>query len=224
MINRVPMERHAKIRFANFPVGRMAIAASFAVGCMLVSGVGCSRGLPAVRPPSIDVDAAAEAALVEFDGNGDGTLAKDEVCTGIANTWDRYDTDADGSVSIDELKERFRMWSDGDTGLMNLRAQVTFRRKPLTRAQIEMVPFEFLGNNVLPAQGKTDRYGYSFMAIPKDRLPKSQHGTHGMQVGLYRVSITHPEIDIPARYNTATELTVDLSPTEANTGVKFDLR
>lgn len=214
---------HAMVCFAVAPLGRVAFAALLAVVCV-TGGAGCNRGLPAVRPPSIDIDAAAEGAMAEFDENGDGTLAKDEACAGIANAWDRYDLDEDGSVSVDELKERFRGWSEGNTGLMNLRAQVTYRRKPLTRARIEMIPYEFLGSNVLSSQGKTDRYGYSFLAIPKDSLPKSQQGTHGMQVGLYRVSITHPEIDIPERYNTSTELTVDLSPAEANTGVRFDLK
>ena len=49
-----------------------------------------------------------------------------------------------------------------------------------------------------------------YNSIPKDLLPASQQGTHGMQVGLYRVEVIHPERNIAAKYNTDTELSVDL--------------
>lgn len=186
--------------------------------------LGCSPGLPAVKPPAINSQAAAQAAIAEFDSNGDQVLTQSEACIGMSSMWARYDQDADGSATADEIAARFDRWATGDTGLMNLRVEIQFRGNSLPDAHIEMTPYAFLGENVLPASGTTDSYGYAFMAIPKERLPKSQQATHGMQVGLYKVSITHPDVEIPAKYNTATELSVDLSPLEANTGVQFKLK
>ena len=87
-----------------------------------------------------------------------------------------------------------------------------------------LVPYEFLGPNVHPAEGTTDRFGFAFMAIPKDLLPKSQQATHAMQVGLYQVLITHPAVELLAKYNEQTELSVDLSSNESNTGIRFALK
>lgn len=192
-----------------------------------ISPLGCSLSLPPVKPPRIDTAAAAEGALAEFDIDQDGTISREEArthCVGMAESWDRYDTDGDDRIDKTELEQRFLAWSDGDTGLMNLRVQLELRGMPLTDADIRLTPFEFLGRNVLPATGTTDQYGYAFMAIPKDLLPDSQQATHGMQVGLYRVSITHPTVKLAQKYNQKTELSADLSAAEANTGIHFRLR
>ena len=188
-----------------------------------VMASGCSDALPRVKPPQIDARAAAEGALAEFDADGDQTLRSTEACMGIQDQWERYDTDSDGQVSLDELQTRFAKWSSGDTGMMNLRAEVRYRGQPLRGARVEMIPYAFLGDDLQAAEGETDNYGYAFLAIPKANLPKSQQTNHGMQVGLYRVSISHPKQDLPARYHEDTVLSVDLSPNEANTGVRFDL-
>ena len=108
--------------------------------------------------------------------------------------------------------------------MMNLRAKVTFKGAPLVGATIEMTPYDFLGENFLASEGETDSYGYAFMAVPKDQLPKTQQHNFGMQVGLYKVAITHPDRKIAPKYNDETTLSVDLSPNEANTGVEFKLR
>lgn len=185
---------------------------------------GCSDALPAVKPPSFDSAVAAQAALAESDSNGDGVLSKAEAVSGMRTYWKRYDHNGDGSASLDEITARFHEWTNGDTGMMNLRVEVRFRGNPLPQARIEMTPYEFFGGELLPAKGKTDPYGYAFMAIPKDLLPDSQKGTHGMQVGLYKVAISHSELQLPARYNDDTELSVDLSSGDSITGVRFELK
>jgi hypothetical protein len=186
---------------------------------------GCSRQLALVKPPQIDAAGAAEGVLRNWDTDHDGQLSRSEAraCRGINDNWTRYDPNNDGQASRQELESRFAAWSSGDTGLMNLRVQVTFRKQPLTEAQVHLVPCDFLGPHFLPAKGTTDRYGYAFMAIPDDQLPASQRGTHGMQVGLYRVMITHPAIQPPDKYSEQSALSVDLSPAEANSGVSFNL-
>ncbi len=210
-IQRVRDHSQASVFCLFFPLAILALA-------------GCNGALPAVKPPAIDATTAAKGALAEFDADGNGTIEKAEACLGISSQWDRYDEDGDGSISGEELAARFQKWTAGDTGMMNLRIQLTYRGQPLPDAEVAMTPFDFLGEKVLASEGTTDRYGYAFMAIPKENLPKTQQTNFGMQVGLYEVAVTHPDIAIPAKYNTATELSVDLSPNEANTGVSFKLR
>ncbi len=188
--------------------------------------LGCSMRLPRVKPPQIDAASAADGALATFDADQDGTISRDEsrACAGLRDKWQRYDQNGDDTVSREELEARFSKWTDGDTGLMNVRAEVVYRSRPLTDAIVKLTPYEFLGEKVLAAQGTTDQYGFVFLAIPKDQLPASQQGVHGMQVGLYRVSIKHPAIDLPAQYNRQSELSVDLSPADSNTGIRFVLK
>lgn len=185
---------------------------------------GCSGALPAVKPPRIDTAAAAEGAITEFDTDGNGSVSKDEACEGIRSLWARYDFDDDGSITAEEFATRFEKWTGGDTGMMNLRVQLTYRGQPMPDANITMTPYAFLGDQVLASEGITDPYGYAFMAVPKENLPATQQTNFGMQVGLFKVAITHPQVDIPAKYNDETELSVDLSPSEANTGVAFKLK
>ena len=187
---------------------------------------GCYSNLAPVKPPRIDVVSATNGMLAMFDTDQDGALDKSEAnaCQALTDQWDRYDVDSDGSATREEIQARFEKWTAGDTGMMNLRADVYWRGKPLADAIVKLTPYDFLGDNVLPAEGATDRYGSVFLTIPKDLLPASQQGTHGMQVGLYAVQVTHPNVKIPSKYNTSTELSVDLSPHEANTGIRLSLK
>ena len=188
--------------------------------------LGCSMHLPQVKPPRIDTVAAATGALSKFDADDNSEISPEEAkaCQAIADHWSRYDRDGDNVVSRQELEARFADWTDGDTGLMNVRAEVVYRGQPLVDATVKLTPYEFLGPHVLAADGTTDRYGFAFLAIPKEKLPASQQGVHGMQIGLYQASITHPEIQLPAKYNEQTELSVDLSAAESNTGIRFVLK
>lgn len=162
--------------------------------------------------------------MANFDQDADGSLSKQEACAGITNTWDRYDQDGDEAVTKEELAARFQQWSEDDTGMMNLLAEVKYKGQHIEGALVELTPYAFLGENFKGCSGKTDRYGFASIRIPKDQLPKSQQGVFGVQVGLYQVSITHPNKKIPAKYNDESELSVDLSPLEANTGLNFNLR
>lgn len=203
-------------------LGRCVMLQRFAIIPLLF---GCSTALPRIYPPQFDPRAATEKALAAYDKDGDQSLSKTEAtaCPGIERAWSVYDSDRDGNVSADELEARFRQWLDGDTGMMNMRAAVTWNGKPLTGADVKLIPLPLLGENFRPASGKTDRYGYAFLSIAKSDLPRSQQGVFGMQVGLYRAEITHPTIQLPDRYNTQSMLGVDLSTAEANTGIEFHL-
>ena len=200
-------------------------SATLCIATMLIVAIaGCNQQLPAIKPPAIDASKAASAALEQFDTNLDGNIAKEEACAGMRKAWERYDRDSDGTVSFDEIERRFAEWGNSETGMMNLPTDVSFRGRPLANATIEMTPYEFLGDSFKPAKGKTDRYGTAFMEIPKEHLPKHLQMAFGVQTGLYRISITHPDVKIPAKYNVESELSIDLAPADSNARVRFDLK
>jgi hypothetical protein len=188
--------------------------------------VGCSSQLPRVHPPQFNAAEAAKQAVSRYDQDGDGVLTKPEAmaCPGIVGDWMTYDLDRDDKLTQAELQSRFQQWIDDDTGMMNMRAEVTWNGQHLEGATVKLIPLPFLGDNFHSASGTTDRYGYAFLSVDKRELPPGQQGIFGMQVGLYRVEITHPSVELPARYHSASELGVDLSPADANTGIVFHLK
>src|SRR3990170_483051 len=56
---------------------------------------GCSGRPGRIRPPDVDADEAAEAAIEQLDKDGDGQLNDAELgeAAGLAAVKDRYDTD-----------------------------------------------------------------------------------------------------------------------------------
>ena len=74
---------------------------------------------------------------------------------------------------------------------------------------MELVPESFLGDTLQPGEGTTNDRG-----MAKPVTVGAPAGLPGVEFGIYRVRITHPEIDIPARYNLETELGLELSPLE----------
>ena len=59
------------------------------------------------------------------------------------------------------------------------------------------------------------------MRIAEEDLPESQKGMVGIHNGTYRVEITHPEVSIPAKYNT--ETTLGFEPAGASIRATFEL-
>ena len=75
-----------------------------------------------------------------------------------------------------------------------------------------------MGPNVKPATGVTMPTGLTRLSHAEEFLPKTANGRpmYGVTSGTFKVEITHPSRNIPARYNTATELgeeiAYDLNP------------
>src|SRR5688572_11955973 len=61
---------------------------------------GCSGAPGRIRPPDVDSDAAAEAALEQLDKNGDGQLDDSELKSspGLAAAKASYDGDSNGTL------------------------------------------------------------------------------------------------------------------------------
>jgi hypothetical protein len=67
------------------------------------------------------------------------------------------------------------------------------------------VPEECFGDSITPAAGEISGGGANVFIDP-NLLPPEEANLLGVQPGIYKVKVTHPSIDIPAKYNTETTL------------------
>lgn len=192
----------------------------------IVAFVGCSRGPTAVKVPPIDPESAADGALALYDKNGDGQIAGDELTNWPAlrdALKNNIDKNNDKLVSKDELIERFAMWAHGGVGISYLACRVTVGGRPLDGAEVKLIPESFFEDVIQPAHGTTGRSGTALLAIDKSFLPADLQNFSGVQQGFYRVEITHPSVNIPAKYNSDTRLGVEVSFDSGRNVVSFAL-
>jgi hypothetical protein len=171
---------------------------------------GCSQRASRVQPVEIDASSASSQAMELYDKNADGALAGDELnaVPGIKKYLDKYDKDSDQRVTRDEIAARLGDWGSQKLALMGRSYVVTLDGRPLEGATVTMVPETYLGEGVKPATGVTASNGLTRMSHADEDLPKSANGRPipGVKGGTFKVQITHPSRQIPAKYNTSTEL------------------
>lgn len=169
--------------------------------------VGCDG--QAVKRPTVDPAAAAEQAIAAYDADGDGAISKDEAKKSALSPDRGWDQDGDGSIDQAEIENRLTTYDAMKPGLqLNITCRVLKKRKPLEGAEVVYEPEAFLGEAIPPARGITGPGGNA--DIVSDEI--SDPSLRGVHTGLYLVRITHPTEEIPAKYNTETELFVELSP------------
>jgi hypothetical protein len=190
--------------------------------CVLLFG--CSGGVTALKPPVLDPKSAAKGAIGCYDKDGDGNLSllELEACPGILESIAIYDLNNDKIISQEEIAQRLEKFVNRSVALARLSATVRFNNRPLGGASIRFIPETYLGDEIKPALGQTRQKGSATMAVADGDLPENQRGIRGIHTGTYRVEITHPEVKIPAKYNTETELGYETTP--GNPYAKFDLK
>ena len=192
-----------------------------AVGVALVVS-GCSGKPARIRPPDVDADAAADAALEQMDKNQDGQLDDAELgaSPGLVYVKAAYDGDQNGSLSRDEVAAGLRRWTEGDAGAVVVSYIVQMDGRAFPGAQVRAVPEPFLGDAIKPATGD---HGYLAVA-PEDR-PANAPNLPLILPGLYRIEITHPSRTVPAKYNSQTTLGLEVSSAlRTDQAVVWDLR
>jgi hypothetical protein len=205
---------------------RMAGGLSVVAGSALLCGCGGS-GPAAVRQISVDASEASAAAMEQYDKNGDGAIDQTELaaCPPLAIAIAELDADKDSKLSANEIAARIEKLYGSGSALATFNGTVALGGRPLAGAQVRFVPLSFLGEGVPAAQGVTDESGEVRPALGDADLPENLKGQPLIRPGLYLVEVTHPERQIPARYNSATELGVVVDPT-SRTGLaaRFDLK
>ena len=194
--------------------------------CLLAAAACQPSGGSRVDPPSVDWEGAAEVAIKNYDKDGDGSLTETELtaCPGLLVVMDQYDTTGDKQLSAEEISARLEEKYSRSAGLTTIQCRVTLDGRPLSGATVRYVPEAFLESVVKAAEGVTDQYGLASVAIPDEQLPDDQRGLGALQMGVYRVEITHPSQSIPAKYNAQTTLGYELHPGDNREPPKFQLR
>ena len=195
-----------------------------AIVCVAVlTSFGCSGRPSRVHAPSIDAAAAGKAAMEQYDTNKDGKVAGDELqaAPSLQAAIKNLDKDCDSAVSADEVTARIQAWQESKTGLMPVMCSITFLGKPLAGATVVFEPEAFLGENVKACEGTTNQQGRVSM-----KIPNTERKLPGGAPGLYKVKVTSPNVQLPAKYNTQTVLGAEVAPDSATamSGVNFNLK
>lgn len=158
--------------------------------------------------PEIDPGAASAEALRLYDKDSNGSLSKSEAesVPGILLHWSLYDANGDDSASREEIESRLGTFLSKKVGQTILAIRVVWNGRPLSGAEVKLVPEPYLGDQVKTAWGTTDAGGMAAMDIRDEDLPASDAGIVGVHLGTYKVEVTHPEIAIPEKYNSKTTL------------------
>lgn len=174
---------------------------------------GCGPSRPARIPaPPLDPEAVADAAAAA------GALEKlPAVGFGRAT----LDANGDKQVSRDELVAWLKEVRDSKVAITSVAVQVTQRGKPLSGADVKLVPEACMGGAIKEATGTTDDSGVAMVTIPGSEYP-------GVNCGLYRVEITGGGADgkaLPAKYNAESTLGLAVGGMLPENGMaSFDLK
>lgn len=181
---------------------------------------GCSKA--PVKAPSIDPVAAAELAIQEYDTDADGKISGSEAKSSALDAEAGWDSDGDGAISAAEIQSRLERYEQLKPGLQTISCTVRYRDDYLHNAHVVFEPEAFLGAAVVMAEGTTDGYGQTEIVAPS--ILKEDPTLRGMRAGLYKVRITHPELNIPKKYNEDTTLFFEISPMDNLVMPAFHLR
>ena len=185
--------------------------------------VGCTGNR--IAAPSIDSRQASAEAFKSLDTNLDGKLDENELRStpGLLDAMDNCDTDKDNHISVSELESKLERVFSGGAGIVPVRCFVMLDGKPLVGAVVQYVPEEFLQAGLPTASGKTDQQGTARPSVSPDLSSEQMKKVGGMPPGIYRIEITHPDIDLPDIYGgTSSSLGHDVDPTVRG-GVSVEL-
>jgi hypothetical protein len=162
-----------------------------------------------------------------LDTNKDGKIAGPELdkAPGLKAALKVMKTDATQGVTGAQISDRFTYWIESKIGSQPVSCVVLRNGQPLVGATVKFVPEIFLiGIIKVTPQGKTDENGIANISLPTTPGPEAD--PPGIGPGMYRVEITKEGENIPAKYNTATELgqEVSLDNPEIPNNIKFDLK
>jgi hypothetical protein len=201
--------------------------ACLAIG--LLAAGGCSGGPPRTLPPEIDADAAAQQAIAMYDTNGDGAISGKELdkCPGIKDALEHYDIKHDGKVTAAAIAARIREWQESKVATTAAKVRVLLDGQPLEWATVTFEPEPFLGPHVATASGQTANNGAALMTIAADPQNPQGERKSGVHCGLYKVRISKlmgGHETLPARYNSKTELGVEIAPHSQSRQFKLSSR
>jgi hypothetical protein len=182
---------------------------------------------PRIFGPAFTPADAAAKALKLHDTNKDGKLSKEELdqAPGLKAALKVMGADKEKGVTADQIASRVQKWRDSRIGRTSLSCLVTRNGQPLAGATVKFIPEKFLSDALKEtATGITNQTGMTMLSVPIEPGPDAM--PPGLPPGMYRVEITKDGENIPAKYNTNTELgqEVSLDNMDMQMGIKFNLK
>ncbi|QEG36559.1 EF hand [Bythopirellula goksoeyrii] len=194
--------------------------------CLLLTAIvsfslplGCQWGPARVKMPDFDPESVAAKAMSDLDSNGDGFLSEDELkgSPGLLASLDDFDQNGDHQLSSEEIVDRLTKWRREKAGLLPFRCEVRWKGKPLKDANIQLVAEPYFDGTIPNASGVSDFAGSAELSCSPDDLPETLKSIRAINPGIYRIEVTHPRIDLPAKYNSNTILGQSVSLRNSNT-------
>ena len=194
----------------------------------LVLQVSCGRHQEPERlvPPKIDAAAAGREAVQQYDQNGDGAIAGEELdaAPALRAAFMNLDRNQDGRATADEITARIEQWQARRIAISTLGCRVLLDGQPLEGAAIRLEPAPFLGPHVKPAAGVTDANGVARPTIAEADRPAPD--IIGVHCGFYRIRISKMQNGqelLPDRYHSDTILGAEINAEAMENGLRFDL-
>lgn len=179
--------------------------------CGLLPLCGCTGAPSPLYAPAIPDD-AGQAALAKYDANSDGVIGDGELdkSPALKSALRRIDQNNDGKISAEEINQRIAAWRRTEVAMFPVVVTVTMGGRPLSGAEVRIVPEAFLGEELKAASGTTGDRGTTVLRISDD---PDERGCH---LGLYRVEVSKKGADgretVPDRYNAQSELGIEVAP------------
>jgi hypothetical protein len=187
----------------------MWIGYGLVLSSLLVLGEGCADRPPRTKQPMIDAVAAGKKAVETYDTDKNGTISPEEMkkSPGLEAARDVLDPAGQG-VKAPTITARIKIWQKNNVTRVPVTCTVLRNGKPLEGAEVKLVPESFLGPRLLTATGTTGRDGVTNLSVG---VGPGLSEAPGVPPGFYRVEVTKPGLDLPAKYNSETALGVEVA-------------
>jgi hypothetical protein len=205
------------MRLINF--GLMALLA-----VTLLSQSGCMNEPKRIVAPSIDAEAAGQAAIKEFDQNKDNKIsgAEFDKVPSLLQALPTVKSTKEKGLTAADITARLKAWQQTKIGRIGgVIAMVTRNGKPLVGAEVKFVPEKFLGGSMPECKGANPTGQDGSVEITETVNPGDPRG---VPPGYNRVEITMPDGSIPAKYNTQSIFGEEVCPDIRRGGYNYDIK
>jgi hypothetical protein len=134
----------------------------------------------------------ADSAMELNDKNSDGVLDQQELAAapGLRAAAeaepDPADSNKDGKLSRDEVRDRIAHYQDTATGLTNVPLEIYKGKTPVAGATVELLPEPFLEGVLDVATGTTRENGFVIPTIVGE-------AAEGIRPGMYRIKVNNED-------------------------------